>query len=378
MAGKGYSRREFVRTSAAAAAGAAAGMAASHLSAADKQKILNYNENMEYRPWGRTGLMVSAVCLGGHWKRLDKVVPSCNKGGRGWLSFDLNDPGFQKNRHDVVSKCIEVGINYVDACTVQECKAYAKALTGRRDKMYFGFSWYQEEMRSLSRQWTKAKKAGKPMAAGWMAGKLMDALDKGLRETGLKYVDLWRITMHEQSGNHSEAEVEQMMGALEKARQQGKCRFTGFSSHDRPHIKWMIETYPEIVQVVVTPYTAKSKVAPQESLFDAVKQHDVGVFGIKPFSGNALFKGDGSLDNPNAQEDDRMARMAIRYILATDVITAPIPGLINAHQVDNMVAALKERRQLDAAEAKELEQAMDKAWAQLPADYQWLKNWEYV
>ena len=41
-----------------------------------------------------------------------------------------------------------------------------------------------------------------------------------------------------------------MMKALDKARQQGKCRFTGFSSHDRPHIKSMIEKYPDIVQVV--------------------------------------------------------------------------------------------------------------------------------
>ncbi len=183
--------------------------------------------------------------------------------------------------------------------------------------------------------------------------------------------------MHEQSGKHSDAEVEQMMKALEKARQQGKCRFTGFSSHDRPHIKWMIETYPDIVQVVVTPYTAKSKVAPQESLFDAVKQYDVGVFGIKPFSSNSLFKGDSSLDSPHAEEDNRMARMAIRYILATNAITAPIPGLINTQQVDNMVRAVKER-ELDEAEARELEQAMDSAWARLPADYQWLKNWEYV
>lgn len=140
----------------------------------------------------------------------------------------------------------------------------------------------------------------------------------------------------------------------------------------------MIETYPDIVQVVVTPYTAKSKVAPEDSLFATVKQHDVGVFGIKPFSSNALFQGDGSLDSPHAEEDDRIARMAIRYILATNVITAPIPGLINRHQVDNMVKALKERRELDAAEAEELEQAMDRAWAKLPADYQWLKNWEYV
>jgi aryl-alcohol dehydrogenase-like predicted oxidoreductase len=176
---------------------------------------------------------------------------------------------------------------------------------------------------------------------------------------------------------HSEAEVEQMMKALEKARAQGKCRFTGLSSHDRPHIKWMIETYPDIVQVVVTPYTAKSKVAPTDSLFDAVKEHEVGVFGIKPFSSNALFKGDGSLASPSAEEDDRIARMAIRYILATNVITAPIPGLINPHQVDNVVRAVKES-DLDEAEAEELAEAMDQAWAKLPADYQWLRNWEYV
>jgi aryl-alcohol dehydrogenase-like predicted oxidoreductase len=70
--------------------------------------------------------------------------------------------------------------------------------------------------------------------------------------------------------------------------------------------------------------------------------------------------------------------MAIRYILATDVITAPIPGMINTHQVDNMVKAVKERRELDKAEAQQLQQAMDKAWARLPANYQWLKDWEYV
>ena len=139
----------------------------------------------------------------------------------------------------------------------------------------------------------------------------------------------------------------------------------------------MIETYPEVVQVVVTPYTAKSKVRPTDSLFDAVKQYDVGVFGIKPFSSNAVFKGDGSLTSATAGQDDRIARMAIRYIIATDVITAPIPGLINTHQVDNVVQAVKEPH-LDEAEARELQQTMDEAWAKLPANYQWLKNWEYV
>jgi len=326
------------------------------------RKTRSYNPDMEYRRLGGTGLWVSAVCMGGHWKRVDMMVPGLFK-GKGWLSADLNDEGFRKNRYDVVTRCIESGINYIDACTMQEVRAYAEALRGRRDKMYLGCSWYQEEMRKPNFRTTKA---------------LLGTLDKALREAKLDYVDLWRPTMHEQSGRHTKAEVDEMMGALEKAKKQGKARFAGFSSHDRPHIKWMIQTYPDIVDVVVTPYTARSKVRPRDSLFDTLKKYEVGSFGIKPFSNNTLFSGDSSLNSPHAEEDDRLARMAIRYILATDVITAPIPGLINAHQVDNVVKAVKEHRQLDVAEARELEEAMDKAWAKLPADYQWLKDWEYV
>jgi aryl-alcohol dehydrogenase-like predicted oxidoreductase len=246
---------------------------------------------------------------------------------------------------------------------MQEVLAYSEALRGRRDAMHLGFSWYQEELRKPDFRTSEA---------------LLGTLERRMLDAKLDYVDLWRPTMLEQSGKHTKGEVEEMMRALEKAKKQGKARFAGFSSHDRPHIKWMVETYPDIVDVVVTPYTARSKVRPKDSLFDALKKYDVGCFGIKPFSSNSLFKGDSTLNSPYATEDDRLARLAIRFILATDVITAPIPGMINTHQVDNVVKAINERRQLDTAEAKELEEAMDRAWARLPADYQWLKDWEYV
>ena len=359
-------RRKFMRDGAAAAAGLAAGLGAAgcETTQAGKavEKARSYNPEMEYRRLGKTDLTISAVCLGGHWKRIDIMVPGVFK-GRGWLTADLDSDGFRKNRRDVVTRCIESGINYIDACTWEEVMAYSEALRGRRDAMHFGFSWYQEELRNVKFRTVDA---------------LLGTLDKGMREAKLDYVDVWRITMHEQSGRHTETEVDEMMGALEKARKQGKVRFTGLSSHDRPHIKWMIETYPDVLQVVVTPYTAKSKVLPKDSVFDAIKEYDVGFFGIKPFVGTSLFKGDSSPDSPTAEQDDKLARMAIRYILCNPAITAPIPGMINPHQVDNVAKAVKERRQLDVAEAKELEKAMDEAWARLPADYQWLKDWEYV
>ena len=360
MAKREVTRREFVRDGAIAAAGLAAAATAADAAKADTSKILNYNEKMEYRPLGRTGIMVSAVCLGGHWKRIRTLVP--NFKGHGWTG-DIGNPDFQKNRREVVSRCIDAGITYIDACSGEEILAYSKALKGRRDKMLLGYSWYQKEMRFKPWRTTKA---------------LLRGLDEGMKEAGLDYVDLWRITMLQDSGKHTKGEVEEMVRALEKAKEQGKARLIGFSSHDRPHIRWMIETYPKQIQVVVTPYHARSKVLPTDSLFDAVKKHGVGVFGIKPFASNSLFKGDSSQGSPHAEEDDKRARMAARYILCNPAVSAPIPGLINTHQVDNMAKAVAERRTLDLAEAIELEKAMDEAWAKLPPDYQWLKDWEHV
>ena len=123
------SRREFIQTSAAVAAGVAVGLkptytiAAGNPAGADTSKILNYNADMEYRLCGKTGWMISAVCLGGHWKRVDQMVPGIFGKGS-WLSADLNNAEFQKNRHDVVTRCIERGINYIDACTHAEITAY--------------------------------------------------------------------------------------------------------------------------------------------------------------------------------------------------------------------------------------------------------------
>jgi len=355
-------RREFLRDSTLAAAGVAAGLSAAR-AAAPAKPPLNFNESMEYRRLGKTGLMISSVCLGGHWKRLDMVIEGLFKGGS-WLDMRLvNDPEFIRNRTEVVTHCIEAGINYIDACTGPEVMAYAKALKGRRERMYLGYSWYEKEARNA--QWRSKDK-------------LLQSLDEGLKESGLDYVDLWRITCHEQGGQHTFRESEELIAALDTAKKQGKARFTGVSSHDRNWLKMMIEQFPGQMDVVVTPYTAKSKVLPTDSLFDSVKKCDVGVFGIKPFAGNSLFKGNSAQNSPDAAEDDQRARLAIRHILCNPALTAPIPGLINQHQIDNVTTAVRERRQLDLAEQALLNRANAEAWAKLDADHQWLKKWEFV
>jgi aryl-alcohol dehydrogenase-like predicted oxidoreductase len=361
------SRRDFIEKGMVAVG--AAGFAARAFGAdapaqPPPDKIRNYNKDMEYRRLGKTNLWVSAVCLGGHWKKLDQIISGVFKKGGGWMEVEPSCMAdFDKNRYEIVSRCIDAGLNYVDACSGHEVMAYSRAVKGRRDRMYFGYSWFEKEMRF--KPWRTTEK-------------LLQGLDEGLKDSGLDAVDLWRITLLEKSSRHTDEEIEEAVRALEKAKQQGKARFTGFSSHDRPHIQSIIEKYPKIIDVIVTPYTAKSKELPEDGLFATVRQNDVGIFGIKPFASGSLFKGGGAPSGPDAQEDDERARMAIRYILHNPAITAPIPGLITAKQVDNMAKAVKERRELDKSEKARLERAMDEAWAKLPADYQWLKNWEWV
>jgi len=356
MRDKRISRREFMRDSALVAAGMAVGIRASSAGEVEQPqepKPLNYNENMEYRRLGKTGLMISAIALGGHWKRL--IV------GSGWQREDSGIEELDKNRYEVVSRCIEFGINYIDACSGGEILTYAKALKGRRDKMYLGYSWFERE----------------PRFEDWRTeDKLLQGFDQGLKEAGLDYVDVWRISAM-MAGENTDADVEAMIAAFDKAHAQGKARFLGLSSHSREWLKYVIETYPQF-GVVLTPYTAASKVKPTDSLFDAVKKQDVGVFGIKPFSSGSLFKDGAGAGGVSTPGDDELARLALRYILCNDAITAPMPGLISIHQVENAVRAIRERRELDLNETAQLDQAAGEMLAALPPDYRWLREWEWV
>ncbi len=207
------SRRQFVRHTALGAAAVYAGVTGTRTVLAgnpakeDTSKILNYNEQMEYRRCGKTDLMVSAVTLGGHWKRLVKVI-----GGeepQGWMTSDIETKAFQENRQEVVTRCIDRGINYIDACCREEILAYSHALRGRRDKIYLGYSWHIKESRF--KEWRSRTK-------------LKEGLDQGMREAGLDYVDLWRISLLVDSHQHTPAELDDVADALDWAKRTGRAR----------------------------------------------------------------------------------------------------------------------------------------------------------
>jgi len=294
------------------------------------RKTPSYNPDMEYRRLGKTGLWVSVVGLGGHSRAKGEL------------------------RHEIVSRCIDIGINYIDITGSGELRRDVEALGNRRDKVYLSLSETGREPRNTNYRTAK---------------KLIGVLDEALSGAKLEYTDLWRITVYEPGGRHSFNTSCEVVAALEKAKKQGKARFVGIASHDRRWFKFMIEYFPQI-EVILFPFTTMTKTAPKDSLFDALKKCDVGAFGIKPFAAGSLF-------TDNQQENDRRARLAIRYILHSNTVI-PIPGMNSVHHADNVAKAVKERRQLDLKERAELKNVTNKMWANLPANYQWLKDWECV
>jgi len=351
-------RRSFMQTSAALAGGVALGgnFVASAADKEDISKTRSYNADMDYRRLGGTGLWVSAVCLGGHWKRVGEVTGKKIPGVS--IPKTAEDTAaLRKNRHDVLTRCMEVGINYVDACTEAEISVYGPALKGRRDKMYMGFAMWPKCPRN--KKYCKAEA-------------ILAELENGMKKAEIDYIDIWRLVASS-PGKHSEADEAEFIKAFEKAKKDGKVRFTGVSSHGRKWLKHLAETHPKHFQVLLFPYTTKTKELPKDSMFDAVRKHDIGTFGIKPFAGGSTFS-----RVKTKEEKLQRARTTIRYILGNPAITAPIPGLACTEEVDNMALAIKEYREKGNAQLKEIEPINQEMWANLPPQYQWLKDWEYV
>ena len=379
MDASGMKRRDFLKTTATAAVTGAVTGSALAADAGTKAKILNFHSRMKYRRLGKTNLMLSELSLGGHWKN--------RGGGRYWDTFSNDDVprDVVKNRTEVMSACIDAGVNYLDITTAAECLAYGAALKGRREKMYVGADDHR---------------LGPRNRANCNVKKLTHNVDECLRRLKTDYLDIWRVQA-DMGGGNTDAEVEVMIETFERLKKQGKARYFGISSHKRDWLKHIVEKYPQI-EMVIHPCTASTKKAGEPitrqnvqevaagaggndrtaSIFDAVKKQNVGLVTIKPFGGGHVFKGAAKFPVMGAglKNDNDFARMTLQCILTNDAITATVPGMTTVYEVENNARASYSRLVADLTpeERRWVQETTGERLATLPPDYQWLREWDVI
>lgn len=379
------SRRTFLRNTSVMAAGAVAGALAGKgctsaklAKSTDTSKILNYNANMGYRQLGKTNLMISEVSLGGHWKN--------REAGRYWDHFANEEvPGdVARNRTEVISACIDAGINYLDITTAAECLCYGEALKGRRGKMYVGADIHNLGPRGSDRCNVKSQTHN---------------VEECLRLLQTDYLDIWR-PQAKTDGTNTDAEVEALIETFQKLHKAGKVLHLGMSSHSRPWLEHVLETFTEF-EMVIFPCSATTRekgkplnkhnieeVDPghgdqTQSIFQAVKKYDIGVVTIKPYFGGDLFDSYGKDKFPvkgsGSKVENDLARLTLQCILANEAITAAVPGLSTIYEVDNAARASYTRSlEMTAAEKDWVTRITERRWAALPQEYTWLHDWKVV
>ncbi|MHC4441653.1 MAG: aldo/keto reductase [Planctomycetota bacterium] len=346
-----------------------------------KSKILNYHPQMKYRKMGKTGLMVSEVSLGGHWKTRKGVDSGC------WEKFSKDEvpADVAKNRTEVISAAIDAGINYLDITTNAECLSYGVALKGRRQKMIVG---------------ADDARLGPRFFENCSVKRLTHNVEQCLRRLQTDYLDIWRVQAR-MEGNNTDGHVEIMVETAEKMLKAGKIKHFGVSSHVRNWLQHVIQKWPQ-VEMVIFPVTAKTKKAKAPlplakeniheeqtfgcrittSIFDAVRKHNVGLVSIKPFAGGNIFKNKQKFPvmGVGLKEENDLARLTLQCILTLyDQISCAVPGATTIYEVENAARASYMRQlPMTPAEKAWLQQETDQKMANLPPDYQWLRNWDVI
>jgi uncharacterized protein len=244
-----FNRRRFLQMASAAGAAAAAGATA--------EPPINASD-IPRRPFGKSGVQVSALGMGGHHLGEVKTVEQAIR---------------------LVHEAIDAGVNFYDNCweyyNGRTEDWLGRALKGRREKVFL---------------------MTKVCTHGRGASLAMKMLEESLKRLQTDHLDLWQV--HGVSFDNDPELAYATGGALEaldQAKKQGKTRFVGFTGHKDPnvHLDMLRRGYPfDSVQMPLNPFDGTFRSFEQQVLPE-VNKRGIAALGMKSMggTGDAIKKG---------------------------------------------------------------------------------------
>jgi len=264
---------------------------------------------VRHRILGKTGLSVSEVGFGGHsWSY--KQIPDGKKKRKITL----------EEATEMIRAGLEMGVNFFDSCTpLEEYSIPGGALKKlkKRDQAIICIR-VSHKMQGVPNDKKEIYK--------WM--------DDRLKLWQTDYVDILMLSnesyVTEKSGYW---DMSYSMEALDKLKQQGKVRFTGFGSHFKP--QWFseaFEKYGKYFDTCSMPYNIRHRAA--EQVMPKAKKMGLGIITIKPFARGSLFK-----KRDLAGADRGLPRDMLAFVLDNKMVDVCICGMHTLAQMKENFSA---------------------------------------
>ncbi len=261
---------------------------------------------METRRLGKTGMQVARIGFGG------MTIPK--------VSVD--------QAVATLNRALDLGVNFIDTA-----RAYGKGDSER--KIGRVMKYRRNEVYLSSRSPDMSYKGMKK------------ALEESLRALQTDYIDLY--APHDVS---TEAKYDQLtadrggLKALREAKEQGKIRHIGLTSHNWDIISRMIRE-TDIEAVLIT-YNLADRQAEKE-VIPLAEEYDVGLFVMKVFGNAKLLE-----LSPSGKDRKPTAEECLRFVLSNDRLPLILTGVKSPEEIDQNVSIAKTAEPLSGKKRQEL------------------------
>lgn len=318
-------------------------------------------QQMEYRRSGRSGIKLPAISLG--------------------LWHNFGDSTRVDNSRELLRHAFDLGITHFDlANNYGPPPGSAEENFGRI---------LREDFRAHRDELIISTKAGYTMWQGpygdWGSRKyLIASLDQSLKRMGLEYVDIF---YHHRPD--PETPLEETMRALDHVVRQGKALYVALSNYPADHAAQAIAILRDLGTpcLIHQPRYSMFERTPEQGLIQTLGDAGVGCIAFSPLAGGVLtdrylqgipedsraasgsrFLSESQLTEEKMekvrrlnviaqQREQKLAQMALAWVLRDDRVTSVLIGASKTAQIDDAVAMLA-RRQFSDAELAAIDAAL--------------------
>ena len=304
----------------------------------------NRYDEMQYRRTGRSGLQLPAISLGL------------------WHNFGDDRP--LETQRAILRRAFDLGVTHFDLAN-NYGPPYGSAESNFGKLLKQDFRPYRDEL-------VISSKAGYDMWPGpygnWGSRKyLLASLDQSLERMGLDYVDIFYSHRFD-----PETPLEETMGALASAVQQGKALYVGISSYNARRTREaaaLLRQYGVPLLIHQPSYSMLNRWVEEDGLLDVLGEEGVGCIGFAPLAqglltdrylngipeGSRATQGK-SLDPESVEQNvdklralnevakrrgQSLAQLALSWLLRDPRVTSALIGASSVRQLEQNVAALQ-------------------------------------